>query len=93
MAKSKKSVQEKVQAEFPEFVTDVAGLSVDQLNTKLATLAKGLEESEECKDNDEELEKTKLLAAELSAPYRDIKKAVGLKTKYVISLIKEKGGE
>ena len=92
MGRSKKTVQEKVQAEFPEFSAEVEPLGIDELNDKLASLAKGLQESEESKERDEELERTRLLASELSAPYRDVKKAVGLKTKYVISLLKEKGG-
>lgn len=92
MGRNKKSIQEKVQAEFPEFAEEIASLGINELNGKLASLAKGLQESEEAKEKDEELERTKLLATELAAPYRDVKKAVGLKTKYVISLLKEKGG-
>lgn len=91
MAKVKKSVQEKVQGEFPEFADEVASLGIDELNTKLASLAKGLEESEQAKESDEELAKTRELATELAAPYKDIKKAVNLKTKYVISLLRDKG--
>lgn len=91
MARAKKSVQEKVQTEFPEFATEVAVLSVDQLNNRLATLAKNLEESETAKENDSDLESAQATAAELSAPYKDAKKAIRLKTKYVISLLTDKG--
>jgi hypothetical protein len=91
MARSKKTVQEKVQQEYPEFSTEVAGLSVEQLNSRLATLAKNLEESENAKEGDAELSDAKSLASELSAPYRDAKKALGLKSKYVISLLRDKG--
>jgi hypothetical protein len=91
MARSKKSVREKVEKEYPEFAEEVAALTADQLNNRLATLAKGLEESEDAKESDEELERAKLLASELSAPYRDVKKAVQLKSKYVIGLLRDKG--
>lgn len=91
MARTKKSVQEKVQAEFPEFANELGGASVDQLNTRLANLAKALEESESAKEADEELERAQALVGELGAPYKDVKKAVRLKTKYVISLLRDKG--
>lgn len=91
MARAKKSVQEKVQTEFPEFSTEVAALTEDQLNGRLATLAKNLEESETAKENDGALEDAQALSSELSAPYKDVKKAIRLKTKYIISLLNDKG--
>lgn len=91
MARQKKSNNEIVQEAFPEFASEVAGATVDQLNGKLATLAKNLEESETAKENDEGLEEAKALAAELGAPYRDAKKAIRQKTKYVIGLLSDKG--
>jgi hypothetical protein len=91
MARAKKSVREVVEKNYPEFAEELTGATTEQLNNRLATLAKGLEESEQAKENDGELEKTRLLASELSAPYRDIKKAVQLKSKYVIGLLRDKG--
>jgi len=92
MARGKKSVSKQIQENYPEFEAETLGLSIDQLNNKLASLAKGLEESEDAKEGDEELEKARLLVSELGAPYRDVKKAVNLKTKFVIGLLREKGG-
>lgn len=92
MAKPKKSLQQKVQEEMPEFAGEVAGLSVDQLNTRLANLAKDGEKNEEAKEDDEDLEKAHAEAKELGAPYRDAKKAIRLRSRYIIALIKEKGG-
>lgn len=91
MARQKKTNNEVVQGEYPEFATEVAGLSADQLNNRLATLAKNLEESETSKENDQGLEEAKALAVELGAPYRDAKKAIRQKTKYVIALLSDKG--
>ena len=91
MARQKKTNNEVVQGEYPEFATEVAGLSPDQLNNRLASLAKALEESETAKEGDEELENAKALASELSGPYRDVKKAIRQKTKYVIGLLTDKG--
>lgn len=92
MARAKKSLQEKVQEEMPEFAAEVAGLSVDQLNARLANLAKDAETNEQAKEDDEDLEKAQVEAKELGAPYRDFKKANRLRSRYVIGLIKEKGG-
>jgi hypothetical protein len=91
MARSKKTITAQVQENYPEFETEVAGLNIDQLNNKLASLAKGLEESEATKEDDEELNKAHALASELGAPYKDVKKAIRLKTKYVIGLLRDKG--
>ena len=91
MARTKKSVRETVEKNYPEFAEELNGATTDQLNSRLATLAKGLEESEQAKEGDDELEKARLLASELAAPYRDVKKAVQLKSKYVIGLLRDKG--
>jgi hypothetical protein len=93
MARTKKSLQEVVQTDYPEFASEVAGLSIDQLNNRLATLAKNLEESETAKEDDPALEDAKNLASELAAPYRDAKKALRAKSKYVIGLLKDKGAD
>ena len=93
MARPKKSNRESVQEEYPEFANEVDALSVDQLNNRLATLAKYLEESETAKENDEALEEAKTASSELAAPYRDAKKAIRAKTKYVIATLKEKGAD
>lgn len=91
--KNKKSLPEQMHENNPEFAAEVAGMSAEQLNARLAQLAKDAEAVSDAKEADEELEKAKALVSELSAPYRDAKKAIRLKSRYVISLIKEKGGE
>lgn len=91
MARHKKTVQERVQNDYPEFATEVAGENAQQLNNRLAALAKGLEESEQNKEANEQLNDARGLASELAAPYRDVKKAVQLKSKYVIGLLRDKG--
>ena len=93
MARQKKTIQEVIQSEFPEFVDETNGLTVDELNRRLATLAKNLEESETAKEQDRDLEDAKSTVSELSAPYRDAKKALRTKSKYIISLLKEKGAD
>lgn len=93
MARQSKSVQEQVQKNYPEFTATVDGLSVQDLEGKLSTYAKEADKVDEAKKADEELTRTKALVAELSGPYSDTKKAIGLKMKYIISLIKEKGGD
>lgn len=93
MAKAKKSLAEKVQEEHAEFAGEVAGLSVQELDNRLATLAKAGEENEQAKEDDEELEQALANASELGAPYRDARKVIRLKSRYIIGLIKEKGGK
>lgn len=93
MARSKKSLDEKMKEEQPEFVGEVIGLSVDQLNARLAELAKAAEWNEQAKEDDEDLAEKQAAAAEAGAQYRDAKKAIRLKSRYLIKLIQDKGGK
>jgi hypothetical protein len=93
MAREKRSFVEKVQIEMPEFVGEVQGLSVDDLNGRLAVIAKAQQENDENQENDEELAAAKLNAKELGDAYREPRKALRTKTKYLVLLIKEKGGK
>lgn len=93
MARPGKTVQEKVQAEYPEFVDSVMGLAVDALEKRLSDYAKHRDEVEESKKADGDLEQAKAVVSEMSAPYNDALKAINLKSKYIVALIKEKGGQ
>lgn len=93
MARTKKSVQVVVQEEYPDFANEVAGLAEGDLNNRLAGLAKALEQSETAKEDDAALEDAKELATELGAPYKDAKKAIRMKSKYIIALLKDKGAD
>lgn len=92
MAKAKKSLEEKMKEEQPEFAGEVAGLSVADLNARLAEQAKASEWNQQAKEDDEDLEDKKAAASEAAAPYRDAAKAIRLRSRYLIKLIKEKGG-
>lgn len=92
MARPQKSVKEKVQKEMPEFASEIDSSSVAQLEARLSGLAKAFEETDEAQKADEELSSTQTLVSELKGPYTDAKKAIRLKTKYVISAIRDKGG-
>ncbi len=89
--KTKKNIQQTVQEELPEFAAEVASLDTDALNLRLSQLAKDLDEVEQAQDNDIGLEQARANASELAAPYRESKKAVKTKSKYIISLLKDRG--
>jgi uncharacterized small protein (DUF1192 family) len=90
--KEKISVEQKCQKEHPEFCGEVAGLSVEELNSRIAEITKGISEAEDKLKGNEEVESLRNALSEILGPLRDAKKAAKLKTKYIISLIKEKGG-
>lgn len=95
MAKPRKETltfEGKVQKEFPEFTDEVARLDVQALKNRIATYARELSESEEAKENDEALKNAQSEVKEMNAPYREVKGAVAKKTRYLLSLIREKGG-
>ena len=93
MNKPRISVKNKVEKDFPEFAGEVAGLSIEELNARITHCAKASEAVQGAKEADEELENTKELVKQLLAPYREALAANRLKTRYLIALIKEKGGE
>lgn len=76
-----------------EFKEEVDTLSIAQLEDRVVALQKGLDESRVHKEENIALKNAKDEVAELSGPYNDVEKAVKVKTKYIIELIKEKGGE
>lgn len=93
--KEEKSVREKMLKSDggEEFVGEVEGLSVEQLEKRLSDLAKGLEANARAKKDDEGLEDARAEVRKLSGPYNDTAKAVRLRTKFVIELIGQKGGK
>lgn len=84
------SIEEKARKESPQFVDEVQNLPIPELEKRLSDLAKGAEEVEDAKAADEELESLRAQVNELAAPYRDAKKAIRTKMRYIISLIKER---
>ncbi len=87
----KKSVEQKVKEELPEFAQEVETLSTAQINTRLSTLAKDAEAVQDAKEEDEELDDAKATARGLAAPYNDAKKVLRLKTRYLIKTLKDRG--
>ncbi len=92
MSKNKVSIQEKLAKDNPEFCAEVAGLSVEQINGRLAQLAQDREALNQAKEADEALEDARALSQELAAPYRDGKNAINQKSSYLVALLNEKGG-
>ena len=90
--KEKLTAEQKFAKEFPEFVGEVNSLDVQAMKNRIAGFAKALSESEDCKENDEALQNTKAELKELGAPYREVKKDVAAKTKYLLQQIAAKGG-
>jgi hypothetical protein len=91
MAK-KKSLREIVEEQHRDWVSTVQGLSVEELDKMILRYAKYREEIKEAREKDEELNRAKEIVKELSAPYRENLKINEQKTKYLIMLLGEKGG-
>lgn len=91
--KHKKDIQAIMAEENPELVDECASLSVEQLDARLAQCAKDSQAAEEIKEADMKYQAAKDEAKELGAPHRDAKKAIKLRSRYLIALIKERGGK
>lgn len=87
-----KTLLEKVDVEFPGFAEEVLSANVPQLEKRISDMQKALEDSEQHKAQNQDLKDASAELENLRGPYKDVKKAVGLKTKFLVSLIREKGG-
>jgi hypothetical protein len=85
------SFTEKVQKEMPEFAAEVAALSSDAIDSRLAELSRNHEEVQEAKRGDEELQEAKNLSRALGEPYGDAIKVIRTKAKYLVELQKGLG--
>lgn len=99
MAKAKrprgpKTLLEKVDSKYPQYSQEVVGLSVQQLDQRIAELQKALEDAANFQEekNGEAIKAMQSQLKDLKADYGDVKKAVVLKTKFLVSLVREKGG-
>lgn len=91
MAK-KKTFREVVEEQHQDWVSSVQSLTTDQLDKRLLDLAKYEQELHAFKESDEKLAQAQDLAKELNAPHKENMKANKLKQKYLVMLIKDKGG-
>jgi hypothetical protein len=84
----KKNIREFVQKELPDFVNEVSGLSSQDLDARLAQLAKDIQAVDDAKDADEELQSLSDSLKVARGPYQDAKKVLRKKTSYIIDLLK-----
>lgn len=78
------------ETEFADFVKEVNNETIDQLKTRIFLLQQGLEQSEAHKEANDDLKAARANVSELSAPYRGVKTAVKLKTKYILEILEKK---
>ena len=90
---AKKSLRDIIRDDHEAFFHEVERLSVADLDRRLNGLAKHAEEIDEAKENNPDLKEAREELNKIAGPFRDAKKTNKLKTKYVIQLIKEKGGQ
>ncbi len=93
MGRPKQSIEDKVQKKFPDFALEVAKLSVADLEKRLSNNAKAVNDWEQRKEEDQELNDLKEEVSERNAVYSDPIKELKLKSRYLTALIKEKGGQ
>lgn len=84
-------IMKKVAKEFPEFVDSVNGLTTEEINGRLAQAVKDLQEANESEEADDALTQLRNDARSAGAPYRELRKAIKLKSGYLIATLKERG--
>jgi hypothetical protein len=83
----------KVEKEHGSWVDTLNGRSVSELETHLVTLAKHRQEILEDLVGRDDIKQLQEELKELKAPFKDAIKANDMKQKYLVELIKEKGGQ
>lgn len=83
-------LNKKVQKEFPEFADEVLNLPEADLIKRITTLAQGARANDESKKADAQLQGARSDAKVFAAPYNDFKKAVKLKTTYILNLLEDR---
>jgi len=86
--KAKREVEKK----YPTFVEEANGMSVTDMNARLTKLVKNNDEIQTAMDDNQKIDEAKELLKELKGPYLDGIKENELKIKYLIEMVKEKGG-
>lgn len=80
----------KCQKQHPDFTSEVDSLNPDELKARVVQLQQALQESEEAMEADDGLNQARDQAREFAAPYLDVRKAVKLKTSYILNLLAAK---
>ena len=97
MSKQKKDWKQKVQEEYPDFVSSVESLKSDDLNKRMLEYSKNMQEIEDTletlTEDGSEVSSLRSEINEILGPSKDAKKAVKLKVKYINQLLKDKGAE
>lgn len=87
--------EQKMEKEFPEFTDSVNTMNLQKMELELARYTKELQDSEEAKKAAKELETVKTHLYELEkvfGPFKDFKRDVNKKIKYLIKVSRSKGG-
>lgn len=74
-----------------DFVAEIDGSTVDQINAKVAELAKAEQENLQAKSLDEDLKEKKEAVKFASEVYRDCSKGYRLRMKYILTVLESRG--
>jgi len=92
MARSKKSLVDKLTEHFDENLVDtITAESKDELKNRLARLAQNEAETELARSQDERLQTAKETVKELGAPYKETLQGISLQRKYVAERLESVG--
>lgn len=90
---AKKSLKEKIESDFQDWADMVKAMSISELDSTILRFAKYREEIEESFKNNPKLKEVRDLKSDLEAPFKENLKHNKMKTKYLIMLLNEKGGD
>ena len=87
----RKTLADKINEIDPNFVTEVYSMRDADLDTKLATMAKARSETEEAQKADVDIITAKAGLKTLNETYTEPLKALKLKTKFIVQILKDRG--
>lgn len=89
--RTKKTLEETVKQELPEFYEEVQTLNDAQVRDRLAKNVKDREDILEAKADDEDFAAARREASALGQPYRDGLKLNRMRARYMLKILKDRG--
>lgn len=86
-----KSIEDKIRDIDEHFLSEVVGMSPDQLKSKLTSIVGHEEEIKEAHGNDEDLKRAEEEVKTMKSTYTEPLKAIKLKKSLLVRMLKDQG--
>jgi hypothetical protein len=89
----RQSAKDPFEALDSDFKDTISGSTVDEINARIAEVAKSEEENQKAKKDDQDLAEKKAQATEAGAQYKEASKMNRLRIRYAMRVLGDKGSQ